>query len=152
MITIRRTYMTHSGGTKFYQPFLVNYVSTDGDLSSAATVIHFGPVSSGGAGSNGRPVLGGQIQIRGGAAHYQNQIDEKSKRTARGHYSQVHSTDTGYASDAGRDELVRLFGAKNTESILLELGLKFDGAEASPTTHRETAPTPIEKPAHQGTW
>lgn len=151
MITIKRTYMDHSGGTKFYQPFLVAYDGPDG-LRSHATVLHWGPVSSKGSGRSGRPVLGGQMQIHQGSGVYRERLDSKQARSSTGHYSVVHSEETEYDSTDGRVELIRLFGSAQTEKILLELGLKFDGSEAPPTTHRETVSTPIEKPAHQGTW
>ena len=68
MFTIERVYLEHTGGTKFYQPFLIKR-EEDG-LMLAVTLVHYGPNSSPGAGADGRPVLGGQIQIKSGPDHF----------------------------------------------------------------------------------
>lgn len=158
-ITIRRTYMLHTSGTKFYQPFLVSYA--DGTLKSDVTVIHFGPASSKGSGVGGRPLMGGQVQLTAGREHYQGQIEAKSRPGVKGHYEILSSGRNGttYPLEEGRKELLRLFGASKTESILMELGLTYDGAETEPSAPVETvvsepkaAPVPAEKPAHWGTW
>lgn len=156
-ITIQRTYMLHTSGTKFYQPFLISYKG--GDLESSATVVHFGPASSKGSGSDGRPLLGGQVQLTAGREHYQRQIEAKARKTPKGYY-EIHAPARGnsYSPEEGRKELIRLFGASKVESILLELGLTYAGDEADPTTPVETvvsepkAPTPAPKPANWGTW
>jgi hypothetical protein len=152
MITITRTYMDHSGGTKFYQPFLIAYDGDDG-LRSHATVLHWGPVSAKGSGRNGRPVLGGQVQVCQGSGIYRDRIASKQVGNSGGRYSVTHAEETAFSPAEGRAELIRLFGARRTEQILLELGLKFDGTEPPPGTRSDTKDSaPPAKPAAWGSW
>jgi hypothetical protein len=152
MITIKRTYMDHSGGTKFYQPFLISYEGEHG-LLSHATLLHYGPVSAKGAGRDGRPLLGGQMQVYQGAGVYRERLDSKQARSSKGQYSVVHTQENEYEVHEGRAELTRLFGAERTEAILLELGLKFDGSEPPPGMRPDTKDSaPPAKPAAWGSW
>ena len=154
MFTIERTYLEHTGGTKFYQPFLVKR-EEDG-LMRAVTIIHYGPNSSPGAGKDGRPVLGGQTQIKNGPAHFFSQIDAKKKETSRGKYVEDpcnRRVSNFHSSTELRKELTRLFGASTTEDLLLQIGITPDGAETHPSERAETIDSePKEKPAEWGSW
>lgn len=152
---VRRTWMDHEGGTKFYQAFLIT--AHDG---RALTVIHHGPI--GGHDRGFRPVLGGQIVIHDGADKYAAQIAAKQKRG----YTVVTAlqTETKYRSVAELNNiLVAQFGASRTQEILLRLGYTLDakGAPDEPDDEPsvELEDTPIEtvfdpstKPESWGSW
>lgn len=153
MFKISKTYMEHSGGTKFYRPILVQFENRE--WNSAATVIHFGPNSSPGSGYGGRPVRGGQVQVKPGATHYQGQIALKAKATSKGHYKKMGAEEAeSFATvDAAREELIRLFGATTAAEVLNHLGFSHDGAELPPTVIHETVPIePVKKPDHWASW
>lgn len=154
MFTIERVYMEHTGGTKFYQPFLIKR-EEDG-LMQAVTIVHYGPNSSPGAGKDGRPVLGGQTQIKSGPAHFFSQIEAKKKQTSKGKYVEDpynRRISNFHSSTELRKELIRLFGTNVAENLLLEIGITHDGAEAQPSERAETIDSePKEKPAEWGSW
>ena len=154
MFIIGRAYLEHTGGTKFYQPFLIKRVE-DG-FTLAVTVIHYGPNTSHGAGADGRPVLGGQTQIKSGSDHFFSQIEVKKRQTSKGKYVEdpgARRISSFHSSTELREELTRLFGASTTEDLLLEIGITPDGAEAHPSERAETIDSELkEKPAEWGSW
>lgn len=154
MFTIERAYLEHTGGTKFYQPFLIK--RDDGEFVHAVTIIHYGPNRSAGSGKDGRPVLGGQTQIKNGSAHFFDQIEAKKKETSKGKYVEdlgARRISNFHSSAELRKELTRLFGASTAEDLLLEIGITPDGAEAHPSERAETIDSePKEKPAEWGSW
>ena len=155
MFTIERAYLQHTGGTKFYQPFLIHRQGDD--LQHSATLIHFGPNSSAGAGRSGRPVLGGQTQVKKGASHFYSQIEAKKKESSKGRYVETGSRKVSKFDSISdfRSELMRLFGASTSEDILLQIGVVFDadGSALHPSESVETIDSePKEKPAEWGSW
>lgn len=154
MFTIERAYLEHTGGTKFYQPFLIKYV--EDEFTLAATVIHYGPNRSAGSGKDGRPVLGGQTQIKNGSAHFFDQIEAKKKETSKGKYVEDpcdRRISNFHSPTELRKELIRLFGTNVAEDLLLEIGITPDGAEVHPSERAETIDSePKEKPAEWGSW
>ena len=155
MFQIIRKYLEHSGGTKFYQPFLFKHTYGSGQLQSAVSLMHYGPNSSAGSGAHGRPVLGGQMTMKSGEAYFYEQINAKRRRTAKGYYEitgEFELQNFGTPEEFGA-ELVRLFGASKRDEIMLGLGLTVDGADAAPIEHPETIDSePEEKHAAWGSW
>lgn len=154
MINIRRIYMVHTGGTKFYQPFLV---SRGSKVAMNVSIVHYGPRSSGGAGRSGRPVLGGQMKVTAGRSVFDRQLEAKSKGDATGHYRKESDTTQECIGEVqAMEELTRLFGAATAQDIMRDLGLAHDGSEITPSTAPETVVSepkpPAEKPAHWGQW
>lgn len=155
MISIRRIYMVHTGGTKFYQPFLV---SRDTSAPSRyVSIVHYGPLSSGGAGRFGRPVMGGQTKVTAGRSVFDRQLEAKSRGDAMGHYRKESDTTQECIDEVqAREELTRLFGAATAQDILRDLGLAHDGSDITPSTAPDTVVSepkpPAEKPAHWGQW
>lgn len=157
MISIRRIYMVHTGGTKFYQPFLVTRDMPGTSMNRHVSIVHYGPLSSGGAGRFGRPVLGGQTKVTAGRSVFDRQLEAKSRGDATGRYEQESGTTQKCLDEVqAREELTRLFGAATAQEILRELGLAHDGSEIIPSTAPDTVVTepkqPAEKPAHWGQW
>lgn len=157
MISITQTYLRHSGGTKFYRAMLIARCAASGDFTNAVSVVHYGPVSSGGSGEEGRPVRGGQTRLYNGNTEYYRKLEAKTTPSATGDvYERVSDKTNNYEDPRGRGELVMLFGAKTAQEICVALGLPADGSGGGPTTEPETtvsAPRSFaSKPAHWGTW
>lgn len=145
---IRRAWMSHEGGTKFYNPILI---SAPGPKH--CTVINFGKVT--GLNVSSRAVQGGQIQIKGGNKQ-RELVDAKKGRgyaLARGG-DEVKEYQT---FNAFKEGLVREFGASRADDICIHLGYTVTGAEApSDDTHHAdvpgTKPAIVERPESWGAW
>jgi len=125
--SIDRTWMVHSGGTKFYQVFRVMAFASrvEGDRENSVTVLHYGGFKADFTPLR-RPVSGGQVRLLQGDS-YREKIEEKRKTKKDGNYEiriDSHTTFQTYptASDLGR-ELRLLLGSASAEELLIMLGL-----------------------------
>jgi hypothetical protein len=140
---IKRLWMEHSGGTKFYQIFGIvatRDAGMAGRISREATAFHF-------AGFRGDmtkfrlPKNGGQVQIVAGD-QLSAKTREKEKHTvAKGHYSIVETrVDRFDSADAFGRQLRTAFGSSDAENILSVLSMDTHIGMGTPS---EDAPDPI---------
>lgn len=145
---IKRAWMSHEGGTKFYNPILVSAPGF-----KHCTVINFGKVA--GLTPASRAVEGGQVQIKSGNKQQELVLAKK----ARGYVSSPKGGDLKEYDtfNAFKDGLIREFGASRADDICIHLGYTVTGAEApSDDTHHEdvpgTKPAIVERPESWGAW
>lgn len=154
-VTLKSTWMVHSGGTKYYQVFQLQPVFA----GTPVTIVHYGPMRSSHLESaNYRPVKGGQVQLVRGV---QMNVKVNAKKT-RG-YSVMDTTNTtidiGETFESGDKKLIEIFGASHAFSIhqILTKG-DLDESDSGPTAEPETIDIPGMKPAitarpeSWGTW
>lgn len=156
-IHMKRTFLKHEGGTKFYQAFLISCHDEDGNLNGSCSITHYGPMHSI-KGGDVRPIAGGNSLIFGGSAKYTEQVNQKLKRG----YSENDEENFIFTSVAdAKFTFTRWFGATRRDQIMLHLGLTVDGEEVAAKSDPSAAveDTPIEtkdpfagRPAAWGSW
>lgn len=103
-------WMEHKDGTKFYQVFTVE---SNDSRKHKAGVFHYGPMHSGGAKGERRPVNGGSVSVVN-AKKIAKKIADKIK------FSEYRPGIPKTSHYIGRD-LIHLFGAAKTDELCLEM-------------------------------
>lgn len=157
LYSVERHWMTHSGGTKFYQIFRIAR-TRKGAPAAICSAFHY-------AGFKGnhtpfrRPVVGGQVEIKAGD-YGPDKLSEKLTPRNGGVYKVEDRRSENFAStDAFRRYLREEFGQARADEILIGLGMSTDpdAAEWEPSDGLEdkTIETEIDLsalPDNCGTW
>lgn len=149
---VRKLWMDHDGGTKFYQVFRISAQVAWG--APVVTLGHYGKQSVA-KGLGSRPINGGSTKIYPGDK-YREVIGEKNRVRAGGRYL---STPAGEVTEVFNDEkaftayLTKMFMVNDRSDIENELGLHgVREIAATPTPAPETITSPAEHPTGWGAW
>lgn len=143
-LTIRTTWMRHSGGTKYYQIFEFKPKS-----GVPITLVHYGPVTPRVTRFH-RPVNGGQVDIHRGALG----LAKQRAKEGRG-YSEDDSQ-TSFVN-RGHGNLREIFGAQLAHELDVAMYGHLAAADTAPSDDpdNEFVPAdeaPEERPAAWGSW
>lgn len=150
---IKRTWMAHKGGTKFYQVIQFRRQHASGSDRHVA-VHHWGPARSAAEGPYTRPIVGGRVEVILG-----DDGTAKIKEKKAGGYIPDDGPESWAQNIATRDvlnfkkQVVTLIGAERGHLVFLELGL-IEGAETDPSTEPETESIEPAQPLSEwaGVW
>lgn len=151
---IKRTWMAHKGGTKFYQVIQFRRQHAGGSDRHVA-VHHWGPARSATEGPYTRPIVGGQVKVIPG-----DDGTAKIKEKKAGGYAPADNGPKSWGQNiAARDveifkkQVVTLIGAERAHLVFLEFGL-IEGAETDPSPELETESIEPAQPLSEwaGVW